>query len=115
MQRRQFEDLSDELYEMVIDTLLKKGVEYQKDGNVFSNFEENAKDLGLTKYQIWNIYFNKHIKSISNAIKSNPEDPTAKEMPEKLQGRIVDAIAYLLLLNGMINEKEESKTPPKKI
>ena len=52
MQRRQFEDLSDELYEMVIDTLLKKGVEYQKDGNVFSNFEENAKDLGLTKYLV---------------------------------------------------------------
>lgn len=107
MQRRQFEEISDELYEMVIETLLRKGVEYQKDNNVFSNFEENAKDLGLTKYQIWNIYFNKHIKSISNAIKTNPEDPTAKEMPEKLQGRIVDAVAYLLLLNGMISEAKK--------
>ena len=107
MQRRQFEEVSDELYEMVIETLLRKGVEYQKDNNVFSNFEENAKDLGLSKYQIWNIYFNKHIKSISNAIKTNPEDPTAKEMPEKLQGRIVDAVAYLLLLNGMISEAKK--------
>ena len=107
MQRRQFEEVSDELYEMVIETLLRKGVEYQKDNNVFSNFEENAKDLGLTKYQIWNIYFNKHVKSISNAIKTNPEDPTAKEMPEKLQGRIVDAVAYLLLLNGMISEAKK--------
>lgn len=107
MQRRQFEETSDELYEMVIETLLRKGVEYQKDNNVFSNFEENAKDLGLSKYQIWNIYFNKHIKSISNAIKTNPEDPTAKEMPEKLQGRIVDAVAYLLLLNGMISEAKK--------
>jgi len=107
MQRRQFEEISDELYEMVIETLLRKGVEYQKDNNVFSNFEENAKDLGLSKYQIWNIYFNKHIKSISNAIKTNPEDPTAKEMPEKLQGRIVDAVAYLLLLNGMISEAKK--------
>ena len=107
MQRRQFEEISDELYEMVIETLLRKGVEYQKDNNVFSNFEENAKDLDLSKYQIWNIYFNKHIKSISNAIKTNPEDPTAKEMPEKLQGRIVDAVAYLLLLNGMISEAKK--------
>lgn len=107
MQRRQFEETSDELYEMVIETLLRKGVEYQKDNNVFSNFEENAKDLGLSKYQIWNIYFNKHVKSISNAIKTNPEDPTAKEMPEKLQGRIVDAVAYLLLLNGMISEAKK--------
>jgi len=107
MQRRQFEEISHELYEMVIETLLRKGVEYQKDNNVFSNFEENAKDLGLSKYQIWNIYFNKHIKSISNAIKTNPEDPTAKEMPEKLQGRIVDAVAYLLLLNGMISEAKK--------
>lgn len=115
MERRTFENLSDEMFELVILTLTAKGQEYQKNDNVLSNFEENAKDLGLTKYQIWNIYFNKHIKSITNAIKKNPDEPDQKYMPERLQSRIVDAIAYLLLLNAMINEKEASKTPPRKI
>jgi hypothetical protein len=106
MQRIEFQNKSDEIYEMVIDTLLKKGTEYQANDNVFSNFEENAKDLGLTKYQIWNIYFNKHVKSITNSIKTNPTDPLTKEVPEALQGRVIDAIAYLLLFNAMISEKK---------
>lgn len=104
MQRNEFTVYSEVLLESIFDTLNKKGKEYQSNDNVFSNFEDNARDLGLTKYQIWNVYFNKHVKSITNSIKTNPEDPTGKEMPEKLEGRIVDAIAYLLLLNAMISK-----------
>jgi len=101
MNRNQFEIHNNEILQKVLDILSSKGVEYQKDENVLSNFENNATDLGLTPYQIWSVYFTKHTKSIINAIKKNPENPDDKALAEPFEGRIVDAIAYLLLLNAM--------------
>lgn len=101
MNRNQFEIYNNELLEKVIDVLSSKGIEYQKDENVLSNFENNASDLGLTPYQIWAVYFTKHTKSIINAIKKNPENPVDDSLSEPFEGRIIDAIAYLLLLNSM--------------
>jgi hypothetical protein len=101
MKRKEFNKQSLILLMKVSKTLESKGVEYQKMDNVLSNFENNATDLGLTPYQIWSVYFTKHTKSIINAIKKNPNNPEDKSLSEPFEGRIVDAIAYLLLLNSM--------------
>ena len=96
------------IVENINSTLLSKGKEYQKGENVFSNFETNADDLGLTRYQIWSIYFNKHVKSILNAIKDNPLEPEeSNTLSESLNGRIIDAVAYLTLLYGMVNQQHD--------
>jgi len=90
----------------ITEMLASKGPEYQSGENVFSNFENNARDLGLSRYQIWSIYFNKHVKSILNAIKDNPLEPEeSNTLSESLNGRIIDAVAYLTLLYGMVNQQ----------
>jgi hypothetical protein len=107
MDRKEFDILRQELVEEVNKTLSAKGVEYQKNENVLSNFETNAQDLGLSPFQIWSIYFTKHTKSIINAIKNKPENPSDPKLSEPLEGRIIDAIAYLTLLYAMINKKNK--------
>jgi len=80
----------------------KKGKAYSGQEDPFSNFKRNAERLGLTKYQVWSIYAAKHIDSIFNAIKSNPQSP--RDESEGLQGRVDDCIVYLNLLLGMLSE-----------
>ena len=109
MNREDFEKVNDEIYSKIKEILTSKGTEYQSGENVFSNFESNASDLGLTKYQVWSVYFSKHTKSILNAIKKSPTNPNELELAEKFDGRIIDAVAYLLLLNGMVKSDEKSK------
>lgn len=77
-----------------------KGKAYAGSDNVFANFERNGERMGLTKYQVWLVYFMKHIDSIVTAIKENPENPVDKS-GEPLVGRIDDAVNYLDLLAGM--------------
>lgn len=81
-----------------------KGRAYAGDGDIFANFKRNAERVGVSKYQIWLVYFNKHIDSINNAIKQNPNAPV--DQSEGMAGRIDDAANYLKLLAGMLAEDE---------
>lgn len=101
MERHKFNNQNGLLLHKVLEMLESKGSEYQANQNVFSNFETNAEKLGMSPYQIWAIYFNKHVESINNAIKKNPSAPHDQNLAEPFEGRIIDAIAYLLILNGM--------------
>lgn len=81
-----------------------KATEYQTDEDVLSNFKENAKVLGLSPYQVWAIYFNKHVSSIMKAIKENPNDPESN-LSESLQSRLTDIIAYSILLFALSKDQ----------
>jgi hypothetical protein len=109
MEQTRFEIENKEILKKVEEMLRTKGEEYQADSNVLSNFETNASRLGLTSFQIWAVYFNKHVESINSSIKKNPHDPSDLKLAEPLQGRVVDAIAYLLLLNSMIKKAENKE------
>ena len=87
-----------------------KGNAYAGSVDVLDNFKRNAIALGLTPYQIWAVYFNKHIDSINNAIKANPASP--KDMSEGLEGRIVDARTYLGLLFCLLEEEKSERSQP---
>lgn len=73
-----------------------KSADYAGKTDVLANFKRNAARLGMSPYQIWAVYFNKHIDSINNAIAANPSAPAC--VTEPLKGRIIDAIVYLKLL-----------------
>jgi hypothetical protein len=106
MRRDEFSIKSNQQIEEVFNIIINKGSEYQLDDDVLSNFKSNAKDLGLTPYQIWAIYFTKHTKSIINQIKKNPNNPNDTNSVENTKSRITDAIAYLLFLNALIEEQK---------
>ena len=86
------------------EVLLKKGKDYSGVEDALANFKENAERLGLTKYQVWAIYFNKHVDSILNSIKANPESPQVESEP--LEERITDVINYAVILEALLREDE---------
>jgi len=87
--------------------LFSKSKSYANGVDVLSNFKKNAEACGLTKFQVWLIYFHKHIDSILNAVKNSPQNPVDES--EGLEGRIIDARNYLLLLLCLLHEDKDGK------
>lgn len=75
-----------------------KGKEYANSTDRFANFDRLADTLNLTRLQIAQVYLQKHLDSINHYIK------TGTEGAEPIEGRFVDAITYLSLMAGMVNE-----------
>ena len=91
------------LFQQCLDLLEKKGKTYSGELNAFCNFERIADELGINRKKVWWIYFRKHFDAINNHIGGNYNDP------EPIEGRIMDAINYLILLYGMIEQEKEFK------
>tara|TARA_R110002012_G_scaffold4465_2_gene20621 strand:+ start:266 stop:538 length:273 start_codon:yes stop_codon:yes gene_type:complete len=73
--------------------------EYAHDeNNVFANFERSSSLLNISREKSLMIFLLKHIDGISAYIKGH------KSQREDVRGRITDAIVYLCLLRGMIED-----------
>ena len=81
----------------------KKRPEYTE-GNedVLHNFKTVGREAGITPLQAWYTYFRKHIASIGQYCK----DPS-RPMSEAITGRIADAMNYLELLHGLIEDEKK--------
>lgn len=90
------------LFDECRNLLNTKGKDYSGNNDRFLNFKHNGTRLGMEKYQIWAVYFAKHIDAIFNAIKDNPYEP--KTNSEAIETRVQDAICYLALFYGMMLE-----------
>lgn len=94
------------LYEEANQVMLAKGKSYAGTGlDSLANFKRNAERLGLSPFQIWAVYFNKHIDSINSAIQGNPNAPI--DFSESLRGRILDVINYATILECLLNEPQK--------
>ena len=116
MNTEQFDKEINEIFEECRNILVNKGREYQstdKEGsNVFANFERISENVGVNRETALWIYFSKHRDSIATFIrdleKGTPIDEIEKNLTEPINGRIFDAINYLLLLNSMINDRRKN-------
>lgn len=99
--------LAEELFNECIATLKSKGADYASNTDSLANFKRNAERLGMTKYQVWLLYFTKHVDAIINSIKRDPTSPQVESEP--LRGRILDDINYLVLLHCLLEEDERTK------
>tara|TARA_R100000781_G_scaffold113731_1_gene82878 strand:+ start:1148 stop:1354 length:207 start_codon:yes stop_codon:yes gene_type:complete len=63
--------------------------------NVFANFERVANSLEISREEVLMVYLLKHMDGISAYVKGH------KSQRESVQGRITDAIVYLMLLWAM--------------
>ena len=73
--------------------------EYAHDiDNVFANFERSASLLDIPRDKALMVFLLKHIDGISAYVKGH------KSQREDVTGRITDAIVYLCLLRGMIED-----------
>lgn len=90
-----FEALIDECRSMR-DT---KGKEYAHSASRFANFDRTSERLGISREMVANVYLDKHLDAIDSYI-MHKESYSG----ENIQGRIVDAMVYLSLIAGMIEE-----------
>ena len=86
------------------DVLLKvKGADYTDGIDRLANFKSGAVAFGLTPMQVWGVFAKKHIDAIFAFVRNG------KVESEPIAERIADAINYLYLLQGLI---EEPSVPP---
>lgn len=95
-------EVAEGIFKECLEMAIKKGADYSGKEDALANFKRNGERLGMTKYQIWSVYFAKHIDSIMNSIKANAEVPQVESEP--LRGRVVDAIVYLTIFEAMLIE-----------
>ena len=72
----------------------------RRDENAFGNFERTAEYLNLTREQILMTFLMKHMDGICAYINGH------RSQREDVRGRINDAITYLCLLRGMVEEQD---------
>ena len=98
--------LAESIFNNCLNVLECKGKAYSGTEDILSNFKVTATRLGITKYQVWATYFDKHILSITNAIKVSPASPV--ELTEGMEGRITDVINYAVILQALLTEDKSS-------
>tara|TARA_Y100001938_G_scaffold55226_2_gene77049 strand:+ start:7689 stop:8057 length:369 start_codon:yes stop_codon:yes gene_type:complete len=105
MNIKEHTDLLENIYKKVSKTRTEGQKEYAQDeDNVFANFERIANLQGLKREQVLMTYLLKHIDGIMSYIKGHTSQR------EDITGRCLDAIVYITLLWGMIDESK-SKDP----
>ena len=85
--------------------LKQKNADYAPTHDAVGNFKEAAAELGSTPYQILGVYLRKHLCAISAFIRNNGQLES-----EPIEGRITDAINYLVFLRALIVDRKEEAT-----
>ena len=73
-------------------------LEYASEDNVFADFEDTANLVGTGRESVLLTFLNKHMRGIAAYVRGH------QSQREDVRGRITDAIVYLCLLWGMIEE-----------
>lgn len=100
----EFDNFQAALLKEVVQMKDTKGKEYASDNDRFANFNEDAKDNGIDRLAAAGMHLNKQMRAIKAYIRT--KHVFSDEPPRK---RIVDAITYLTLIAGMIEEDEQQK------
>ena len=100
MQRQEFTE------KIIVSTMSKileinktKGEEYSGANDVCKNFKRQAEMLDMDPKLVWAVYANKHWDAIMSHVKNG------KVFSEPIEGRIDDAILYLLLYKALIKDQ----------
>lgn len=76
--------------------------EYAGGDNAFGNFERLASRLLISKEKVLLVYLSKHLDGIDAYVNGHVSQR------EGVEGRINDAIVYLCLLRGMVEENKSA-------
>lgn len=93
-------DIINTTFQQILNLSDTKGREYAGVQDKFANFKNTAKESETEAIKVLYIFMNKHYNAIQSYVRER------KVYSEPIEGRIDDMILYLLLLKGMIKEKE---------
>lgn len=105
MKQEQFLEILDGTLKELRALTLSKGREYANDSDQLANFRRLGKQLGLPPEAVTLVFLTKHLDSISSYIRSLQGQGNYTSS-EPIQGRVDDAILYLILLKSLIQERE---------
>lgn len=98
-----FDKVIEDTLSQIKKTLLVKGKEYRRNGNVYHNFEEGAKITGLSREKVLRGFLLKHEISITDMI--NDLDKGVLPSVEKVNEKFDDNIIYLLIEKAMLIDR----------
>lgn len=101
-----FDAIVQNVFKKLDDISKTKGKEYANSGDRLANFKRLHEKIGVTPETVCLIFGTKHMDSIDSYVKtleSTGLEPTG--LSEPIDGRIQDAIMYLLLLYALILER----------
>lgn len=111
MDSRHFNELLSLTYERLLDLSDTKGIEYAGSQDRLANFKRLGVELGLRPQKVLWVYLTKHLDSIRTYLREL-DVKQSRPLSEPIEGRIDDAILYLVLLKGLIqDDKEGSRLP----
>tara|TARA_R100000808_G_C2154259_1_gene165137 strand:- start:6564 stop:6869 length:306 start_codon:yes stop_codon:yes gene_type:complete len=99
MTQMEMKKLIDQIFTKIQGTREEGQKEYAREKkNAFANFERIGNNLSIDRQKVLLVYLLKHIDGICSYVDGH------KSQRENVRGRITDAIVYLCLLWGMIDE-----------
>lgn len=98
MNREEFSSFRNAHYNRIAQINDEKGHDYAGDQDALANFKDAAEKLGVSPFQVWAVYHHKHQSAIDTFVREG------KVQSEPIVGRIHDAILYLFLLLGLIED-----------
>lgn len=96
----EFVVFQEDLFKQSKEMASTKGKEYANGEDRFGNFKRLSAELGISPATVGWIYLTKHLDSIKCRIRTGETYSN-----EAFLGRVVDAITYLTLIAGMIEEE----------
>lgn len=107
MKRELFNQIIEERFEKVKNTLIKKGEEYSTDTDVLHNFNRTAQIGNITPERAAWGFMLKHFTSMSDIVDSIDKGIYPKE--ELLEEKLGDLINYFILLETIIKRDSPTK------
>lgn len=112
MKTTEFEQLMNQTFEQLKKISASKGVEYARGGDQLANFKRGSDMVGVEPESVAIVFSAKHWDSILTFVKTLQTNGgklniAEKSLSESIDGRILDMIHYLLLLQGLIKERRQ--------
>jgi hypothetical protein len=98
MTKAEFRDLLVSTFAAMDKLTATKGEEYAGSDDQLANFHRSGAEAGTRPEQAWLIFFNKHMDAIKHYVRHD------RALSEPIEGRIDDAILYLILLKAMVRD-----------
>ncbi len=105
MDKEQFSQIIERTFESIRRLTATKGEEYSRSGDQLANFKRTGLDTSLHPVKVWQVFFNKHLDAIKHYTnRAGTVGSVAHGTSEPIEGRIDDAILYLILLKALIKD-----------
>jgi len=109
MTNKDFIEETQRFFEECLDVMNTKGQEYAGSEDKFANFKRLANKYNVPTEEICGIYMTKHLDSIDSFIRERRAGKSVMEieagLSEPISGRIMDAVNYLFILKGIVDEE----------